>query len=121
MKKLIFLVFVVITISGCATPGMVGSSFRKKMLNERNFPETTREDFIKGNIKLGMTKEQVLWIKGSPSYWTRYPTSSGVFESWSYHTTCDSYDFKDDKLIGYSTRGKYVGDNFVEDVRNFLK
>jgi len=77
------------------------------------------EEYEPGRIELGISKERVFEIDGSPSYWTRFPTSDGVFESWKYHTHMRAYDFKDGVLIGYSHRGRYISADYFEDVRNY--
>jgi hypothetical protein len=71
-------------------------------------------------INIGMTKEQVFWKIGSPGEWSKRAIDGHVYETWSgYNLGCDSYDFIDGILIGYSTRGRYYSKDGVEDVRNY--
>lgn len=111
-------------LSGCSTPGTTDTSFREELSTKRNWDEETTRKFIERKIALGMTKEQVLYLQGSPLHWTKYPTSDGVFESWSYpfpqNRFQSTFDFKDGILIGYSGSGRYTGKE-IEDVRDFKK
>lgn len=130
MRKIhIFILGLFILLSGCATSGLGNKDFRQSLINKKDWPKDTIQDFISGKIKLGMTKEQIFWLVGSPLYWIKYPTKEGIFESWfyecprgaSYNQMTWSYDFKDNILIGYSGNGRYFGKENIEDVRNFKK
>jgi hypothetical protein len=128
MKQLL-IISIILLLSGCATPGVSIPEFRKELANKKDWPKETTYDFIEGNIKLGMTKEQILWLAGSPLYWTKYPTKEGIFESWFYQDVSfataakkvTSFDFKDNILIGYNYRGKYYSKEYPEDIRNYTK
>jgi len=127
MKKIYFVVLVFF-LNGCATPGIGTESFRKELATKKDFPKDTVSDFVAGGIKLGMTKEQIFWICGSPMNWSKYPSKEGIFETWSYWVPHGSiserivtFDFKDGILIGYSGNGKYFSDKYSEDLRNFTK
>lgn len=127
MKK-IFFVLLIFFLNGCATPGIGTESFRKELVAKKDFPKDTALDFIAGKIKLGMTKEQIFWICGSPMNWSKYPGEESMFETWSYSIPQGSIseriltlDFKDGILIGYGGNGKYFSDKYAEDLRNFTK
>ena len=134
MKK-IGLLIILLFLCGCATPGLISCDFRKSLVTKKSWPAETVKDFVDGKTTIGMTKEQVFWLNGSPLHWTRYPTKDGIFESWFYAGSTSSYllpvgdctdlltsfDFKDDRLIGYSGNGKYFSANQTEDVRSFSK
>lgn len=127
MKKLIIFIMGLF-IAGCATPGIGTEGFRQNLANKKNWPEETIKDFVSGKLGLGMTKEQIFWLCGSPITWSKYPTKDGIFETWTYWVPHGSiservttFDFKDGLLIGYSGNGKYFSDKHSEDLRNFEK
>lgn len=127
MKKTLF-VILIFFLNGCATPGKGTQSFRKDLVAKKDFPKDTALDFISGKIKLGMTKEQIFWICGSPMSWSKYPGKECIFETWSYLVPHGSlserivtFDFKDGMLIGYSGNGKYFSDKYSEDLRRLTK
>jgi hypothetical protein len=117
-------------ISGCATPGLGTNDFRRELFNKKDWPIETKQNFIDGKVCLGMTKEQVFWLLGSPLTWSNFPIDGNIYETWSWGlrtpSSSDSgwittFDFKDDVLIGYSGRGKYFSYKGIEDLRNYKK
>lgn len=127
-KYLTIFLFVIVFIGqGCATPGVVGILKDKGTLisifnKHKDWDEATRDSFIKGELCIGMTKGQILYLQGSPASWSKFKISNDIYESWSwqisaaYYSTCD---FKNENLIGYHRRGKYVGSEGIDDVRNY--
>lgn len=126
-KHLIVALIINVLLSGCAIPGIVGILKDKGTLvsifnKNKDWDETTRDSFIKGELQLGMTKGQVLYLQGSPASWSRYKMGNDIYESWSweisvaYYSTCD---FKNGVLIGCHRRGRYFSADGIDDVRNY--
>jgi len=132
MKKLIVLLLC-FGLCGCTAATAISSN--RKSLIKSDWPKDTLQEFREGIIKIGMNKEQVFHLLGSPGYWTRYELQEGVVESWfwaapeqsklAWVTSCD---FKNDVLIGYSggqisnlftTKGCYHTKDKDFDVRNY--
>jgi len=129
---LAFLFFV-----GCATPsefyrpfaGISGARKDRGTLilifnKHKDWPQETKENFIKGELQLGMTKGEVLYLQGMQLGWSRHKLENDVYESWSwsaatsYYDTCD---FKNGILVGYyAVDGKYFSTSGVDDVRNYI-
>ncbi len=70
-------------------------------------------------VEIGMTKEDVFKACGSPSEWTRQVINEKTYETWHYAFYTETYDFIDNSLIGYSSRGRYLTKEKIEDVRNY--
>jgi outer membrane protein assembly factor BamE (lipoprotein component of BamABCDE complex) len=134
MKKLIYSLFgLILFVSGCTAATAISKN--RESLIKKDWPQDTIEDFRQGVIEIGMTKEQVFYLLGSPYYWTRYELQEGIFESWFYASPeqtkkmfVASCDFKNDILIGYSggstsailsTKGCYYSKDKNFDVRNY--
>jgi len=131
MKKLLA-VLLCLGLAGCATtPGIMSDEFRKELAAKKDWPQDTKQSFIDGKIKLGMTKEEVFFLVGSPLNWSKYTTKDGVFETWSWwqppvsqamnSVLITSFDFKDGVLVGYSGEGRYYDKNGTEDLRDYSK
>ncbi|MBU4346244.1 MAG: hypothetical protein KKH29_02830 [Candidatus Omnitrophica bacterium] len=117
---------VILLLNGCATPGVVGFFKDRGTLTgifnkHKDWDEKTRESFIQGELQLGMSKGQVLYLQGSPNNWSTYKIGNDIYETWmspmsvSKYSTCD---FKNGVLTGYSIRGRYYSSDGVDDVRN---
>lgn len=127
MKKILTITILFLFLSGCATPGIVGILKDKGTLTKifdkhREWPQETKESFLKGELKLGMTKGQVLYLQGSPASWSRYKIGDDIYESWSWEISGAHYstcDFKNGLLIGSHRRGRYLSNDGIDDVRNY--
>jgi outer membrane protein assembly factor BamE (lipoprotein component of BamABCDE complex) len=134
-KQFITPVIIIFLISGCSAATAINSN--RESLIKNDWHKDTLQDFHEGNIKIGMAKEQVFYLLGSPTYWTRYELSEGIFESWFYAAPEQtklmwvlSCDFKDNLLLGYSggtmtnkfsTKGCYYTEDKVYDIREYRK
>jgi len=126
------LIILILFLSGCTAATAISKN--RDVLIKENWPRDTIGDFRQGVIKIGMTKEQVFYLLGSPYYWTRYELSEGIFESWFYAAPeqtkimfVASCDFKNGILTGFSggttsgwsTKGCYYTKDKVFDVRDY--
>lgn len=104
MKKIIVLLALVVSISGCAT---VRKEYSKN---------------IAQMIHVGMTKEQVYRVNGPSTTWSRQTINGHIYETWIYIGIRNTFDFVDNSLTGYSLGlggGAYYSKDNVEDVRNY--
>jgi len=100
MKKTLFLLFV-LCLSGCATM------------------RTDTSATAPSDIQIGMTKQQVFWLRGSPAYWSRQEIDGHKYESWTYTLFPDVYDFRDGVLVGHGYAGRYYSKEGVDDLRSY--
>jgi len=135
LNKRINIVSVLLCLGLCGCTAGTAMSSNRKSLIKNDWPRDTIHEFNKGIIKVGMNKEQVFHLLGSPEYWTRYEFQEGVFESWFWATAeqsklawVASCDFKNGILIGYSggqlhnhftTKGCYHTKDKDFDVRDY--
>jgi hypothetical protein len=96
--RILNVLIIILILSGCATPGLI---------------------YTHDKVKIGMTKEQVMYICGSPGLWSKQNINNKIYETWSYDNFAETYNFVDNILIGFSRNGAYHSENRIEDVRNY--
>lgn len=102
MKKLL-VVLLCLGLCGCTTtPGLIEGA--------QHWPDQS---------VIGKTKEQILWLYGSPLNWSRHIYGDIIQETWSYEVTSFTFDFVNGKVVGCSFRGRYYSKDGIDDVRNY--
>ena len=129
-----------LAILGC-TPGFITTKtdtayYTKLIERHPQWPKSTLRHFKSGRIMIGMTKEQIFYLLGSPHYWIRHNINGDIYETWLYaapeYTSSGnimSCDFKNGYLTGFSggnsnsfsTKGCYHTKGKVLDVRDWQK
>ena len=126
--KLVFTIVILISLTGCASsniPGLSGISFRKDIIEHKDWPEETLEAFKNAKFAIGMTQEQIFILRGSPTSWSRHVISGDEYDVWFYHAISpgtqphDTFSFKNKRLTGYSYRGELVTESGSEDLRDY--
>lgn len=70
--------------------------------------------------EIGMTKEQLL-KKGysTPNLWSRRVINGKTYETWYYSRLCETFDFVDNILTGYSKKNRYYSASGIEDIKDY--
>jgi hypothetical protein len=100
--KRILILLLCLGLCGCATPGLIDGA-------QQGLSQSL----------IGKTKEQILWLYGSPLNWSKHIFNGKVQESWSYFNNGATFDFEDGKVVGCSQRGRYFTKDGIDDVRNY--
>ncbi len=128
MIKSIFAIIILISMTGCASsnlPGVSGPIFRQEISQHKDWPIETIESFNDGKVMIGMTKEQVFILRGSPGFWSNFLTGNDVIDIWHYDgilpgkNPYNAFSFKNDKLTSYSYGGKLFTSSKTVDVRDY--
>ncbi len=80
---------------------------------------STPGTYLLHKADFGMTKEDLFKSAGSPSGWTRQVIDGHTYETWHYAFFTETYDFVDNSLVGFSSRGCYYSEDSKEDVRDY--
>ena len=80
---------------------------------------TTFDNYLSNRLQIGMTKNQVYHVIGSPTKWIRQVNNGKIYENWHGSMQSIDCDFVDGVLAGWSWAGIYHSKDGIEDVRNY--
>ena len=113
-KKLVIMLFCIIFFAGCAS--VMLSRPEEYVQNNPQLSEVLKDQILRNQISIGMTKEMVHASWGDPYFTEKVRTATQSIENWVYtrdlarNYCCalpEVVHFKDGRVSGWTQRMKY--------------